>query len=183
MDKPEFIIAVLDGTLAASVGATLDVLDFANRSAERLGQPALRWRVAGSRRQLRLSNGMTLKAEPLSSIGDGAAGVLVIPSLGLDGMLDANGHEPCGLDARYTDGIALRRLAMPDAQHLARLAAHFHASGGRVCASCSGVLVLGRLDCSTAVVSPVIGHWRACCVGASRRHGWIRPAWWQRKVD
>jgi len=39
MDKPEFIIAVLDGTLAASVGATLDVLDFANRSAERLGQP------------------------------------------------------------------------------------------------------------------------------------------------
>lgn len=144
MDKPEFIIAVLDGTLAASVGATLDVLDFANRSAERLGQPALRWRVAGSRRQLRLSNGMTLKADPLSSIGDGAAGVLVIPSLGLDGMLDANGHEPCGLDARYTDGIALRRLAMPDAQHLARLAAHFHASGGRVCASCSGVLVLGE---------------------------------------
>ncbi|SET45736.1 GlxA family transcriptional regulator [Stenotrophomonas indicatrix] len=144
MDTPEFVIAVLDGTLAASVGATLDVLDFANRSAERLGRPALRWRVVGSRRHLRLSNGMTLRADPLSSIGDGDPGVLVIPSLGLDGMLDVNGHEPCGLDARYTDGIALRRLAMVDAQQLARLARQFHERGGRTYASCSGVLVLGE---------------------------------------
>src|SRR2546427_1326528 len=97
MDKPEFIIAVLDGTLAASVGATLDVLDFANRSAERLGQPALRWRVAGSRRQLRLSNGMTLKADPLSSIGDGAAGVLVIRSEEHTSELQSQSNLVCRL--------------------------------------------------------------------------------------
>lgn len=140
----EMTIAVLDGTLAGSIGATLDVLDFANQSALSLGRPPLSWRVIGSRSRVRLSNGLSMNAEPFATAMESGSGVLVIPSLGLDGMTAANGSVPSGIDGRYTDVVALRRLAMPDAQQLVRLARAHHDRGGRVCASCSGVLVLGE---------------------------------------
>lgn len=144
MDMQKFTIAVLDGTLATSAGGTLDVLDFANRAAIYLNKNPLRWRVVAQGRHVRLSNGLTLQVEALPPVRDLEHDLLIIPSLGLDGMAGEDGASPCGLNARYTATTALQRLAMPDARKLIQLVRAHYDRGGYVCASCSGVLVLAE---------------------------------------
>ena len=166
MDKFDFVIAVLDGSLGASVGATLDVLDFAHRVSTGLGRAGLRWRLIGSAARVRLSNGLTLPAEPLAPGMDLGRSVLVIPGLGLDGLQDADGSTRRGIEARYADAAVLQRLAMPDAQPLAQLARAHADRGGRLGASCSGVLVLG--EAGLLAGRRVTTHWKLA--GLLRRH-------------
>jgi transcriptional regulator GlxA family with amidase domain len=152
----QFVIAVLQGALGASVGVTLDVLSVANRSAAATAaRRPLAWRVVGVSPQVELSNGMTIAAQPLDTVDIPAGAVLVFPGIGLDhpglGGADAMGD-------RYAEQRVLRRMAMPDAQAFAQLAGGHRARGGWVAASCSSVLLLasaGLLD-----GRPATTHWR-----------------------
>ena len=140
----KFTIAVLDGTLAASVGGSLDVLDFANRAATYLNKDPVHWRVIGRGHHAHLSNGLTLQVESLTPSMDLGQDLLIIPSLGLDGIVGDDGSSPCGLNARYTASTALQRLAMPDVRELIQVVRAHYDRGGSICASCSGVLVLAE---------------------------------------
>jgi transcriptional regulator GlxA family with amidase domain len=163
MSPVQFVIAVLDGALGASVGATLDVLSVASRSATLAGQRPVVWRVVGVQDQVQLSNGMTLATQRLETVRIPAGAVLVFPGIGLDHpRLGAAGD----IRDRYEDQRVLRRMGMADARAFAGLAEEHRARGGTVAASCSGVMLLamaGLLD-----GRPATTHWRLA--GLCRRH-------------
>lgn len=150
-----FIIAVPEGALASSVGVTLDVLSVASRGAVARGQRRITWQVVSTRRHVQLSGGMMLAAEPVARVDIPAHTVLVFPGIGLDHpTLDADGD----IRDRYQAKRVLRRMEMPDAKAFANLAARHHSRGGKIAASCSGVLLLAMgnvLDGRTATT-----HWR-----------------------
>jgi len=153
--QAQFVIAVLEGALGASVGATLDVLSVANRSAAAMGQRPAVWRVIAAQDQVQLSNGMTIAAQPFETARIPVTAVLVFPGLGLDHpRLGASGD----IRDRYDEQKVLRRMGMSDARAFADLAEQHQARGGKVAASCSGVLLLamaGLLDGRAATT-----HWR-----------------------
>ena len=143
-----FAFLIAPGVLAGSVGASLDVLGFANRC----GAPehTLTWQVLAPTTPVALTGGMQLAATPLHSAQLSPDGVLIIPGIGLTEAGDI--HE------RYADTPLLARMQAPDAIDCAALAARHHAAGGRVAASCTGVLLLamaGVLDGRQATT-----HWR-----------------------
>lgn len=151
----QFAIAVPKGALAASVGATLDILNVASRCAIAMGKPPLAWEVFSTQRHVALSSGMSLAARPLDEMVCVADTVLVIPGIGLD-------HPALDTDAdildRFRDTNIWQRLMLADAHAFARLVSRHHAAGGSVAASCSGVLLMaqaGILDHRTATT-----HWR-----------------------
>lgn len=151
----QFAIAVPKGALAASVGATLDVLNVASRCACALGKPSLTWEVFSTQKQVSLSSGMTLPARPLDEMDCAMDAVLVIPGIGLD-------HPALDTEAdildRFRDANIWQRLLLADAHAYAKLARAHHDAEGTVAASCSGVLLLaqaGILDNRT-----VTTHWR-----------------------
>ncbi|WP_312924730.1 GlxA family transcriptional regulator [Stutzerimonas nitrititolerans] len=151
----QFAIAVPKGALAASVGATLDVLTVASRCARALGKPPLTWGVYSTQRQVALSAGMTVPAQPLEEMRNVSNAILVIPGIGLD-------HPELNAEAdivdRFRDSNIWHRLLLADAHAFAKLASAHHDAGGAVAASCSGVLLLaqaGILDSRT-----VTTHWR-----------------------
>ena len=150
-----FVIAAMEGALGASVGATLDVLSVASRSAFESGHSSPSWRVVSVDNTVQLSNGMTLAAQPIEATRIPASAVIVFPGIGLD-------HPRLGTEGdihgRYDERRILRRMDMPDARILARLAQRHHARGGKVATSCSGVLLLamaGLLDGRSATT-----YWR-----------------------
>ncbi|MHB1198515.1 MAG: GlxA family transcriptional regulator [Polaromonas sp.] len=158
---PDFIIAIPDWALGASVGATLDVLSVANRVATTLGKKGVDWKVLGSAKQVRLTNGFLIDAVPIEPGLRLGHGVLVIPGIGLDHpdvIPSGPAHSRGGITARYEEAGVLRRMAMPDAHKLAQLAKEHHDRGGLVCASCSGVLVLGMAGLLDA--RKVTTHWQ-----------------------
>lgn len=151
----QFAIAVPKGALAASVGATLDILNVASRCAVAMGKPPLTWEIFSTQRHVALSSGMSLSARPLDEMVCVADTVLVIPGIGLD-------HPALDTDAdildRFHDTNIWQRLMLADAHAFAGLAGKHHAAGGSVAASCSGVLLMaqaGILDDRTATT-----HWR-----------------------
>lgn len=155
-----FIILVADGALAGSVGASLDILAFAQRCGAPAGRVA--WQVASAGLQVTLSGGMALAATPIDQLKMAPDAVLVIPGIGLDAPASqgiAGGLSGgATIDERYAEPHLLWRMQAPDAQAYARLAAAHHAAGGVVAASCSGVLLLGMaglLDGRRATT-----HWR-----------------------
>ena len=151
----QFVVGVMDGMLGASVGATLDVLSVASRSASALGLAPPTWRVVAAGRQVQLSNGMTLEAQPVEGARIPASAVIVFPGIGLDHPVLGAGGD---IHDRYDERLILRRMAMPDAHAFAQLAHRHHARGGKVAASCSGVLLLamgGLLEGRSATT-----HWR-----------------------
>ena len=134
-------ILVPEGALAGSVGASLDILAF----AQRCGAPPHRaaWQVASVRPQVALSGGMSMAAIPLDDLQLAPSAALVIPGIGLDAP-DASGWGGgANLEERYAEQRLLARMQAGDAQAYAALAAAHHAAGGVVAASCSGVLLLG----------------------------------------
>lgn len=131
-----FTIVVPAGALVGSVGASLDILRF----AQRCGAPAnsVDWQISSMAPQVVLSGGMSMAATPLRTLRLAPHSVLVLPGLGLDG--DEAQAET--INERYAEERLLARMASADAQAYAELAAAHHAAGGRVAASCSGVLLL-----------------------------------------
>lgn len=121
----DFSVLLLRGAFASSVSATLDLLSAAATVAPRLKMPPPRWRVVSPRAgTVGLSNGMTVRAEPLPREAEDRS-VWVIPGLGTD--------STAGLESR---------LAQPDAR-TASAALKWHIEhGGRVAASCASVFLL-----------------------------------------
>lgn len=152
-----FTILVPAGTLAGSVGASLDILGFACRCGAPAG--SVEWQVASMEPQVALSGGMSMATTPLSELRLSAQSVLIIPGIGLDGHVPGYGAgEQSSINERYAQERLQARMAAPDALAYAHLAARHHAAGGRVAASCSGVLLLGMaglLDGCHATT-----HWR-----------------------
>ncbi len=159
----QFVIAAMDGMLGASVGATLDALSVANRSAVTLGLARPTWQVVAAGRQVQLSNGMTLVGQPIEDARIPGSAIIVFPGMGLDHPAFGS----CGdIHSRYDEQLILRRMNMPDAHAFAQLARRHHARGGKVAASCSGVLLLamaGLLEGRAATT-----HWRLS--GFFRKH-------------
>lgn len=157
----DFIIAVPDWALGASVGATLDVLNVADRVAATLGKKGIHWKVLGSAKQVRLTNGLLIDTIPIDPGLRLGHDVLVIPGIGLDHpdvIPGGPARQRGGITARYEETGVLRRMEMPDALKLAKLAKEHHARGAWVCASCSGVLVLGMAGLLGA--RKVTTHWQ-----------------------
>ncbi|WP_418648149.1 GlxA family transcriptional regulator [Thauera butanivorans] len=165
---PDFVIAVPEGALAASVGATLDVLSIAGRSAAARGRKPMEWRVVSTRRQIPLSGGMTLAAERLDRVAIQPHAVVVIPGIGLDHpKLDSGGN----IRDRYREDRLRQRMNMPDMAAFAAMAAEHGAHGGKVAASCSGVFVLGMaglLDGRTATTHWQLGDFLQRCFPLAR---------------
>ena len=151
----QFFIAAMDGALGASVGATLDALSVASSGAAALGLASPSWRVVGMSNEVRLSNGMRLAAQPIDAARIPASSVIVFPGIGLDHPGLGSGGD---IHGRYDERKILCRMGMPDAEAFARLAQRHHARGGKVAASCSGVLLpamAGLLQGRAATT-----HWR-----------------------
>lgn len=160
---PQFVIGVPQGALAASVGATIDVLSVASRSALMRGSHRITWRVVSTHKQVQLSGGMTITAEPIDLKVIPTCAVLVIPGIGLDhAKLDTGGD----IRDRYQEGRVLRRMKMHDAHTFSTLASRHHSRGGKVAASCSGVLLLAMAGLLNERIATT--HWRLA--GFFRRH-------------
>lgn len=138
---PDFFIAIPEGALGASVGATLDVLSVAHRSSKALGRGPVHWRVIGTSPRVKLSNGLQLAVDTLEETSLPRSGALVFPGLGLDHS-DLDDDRNACIQQRYDENKVRRRMAMADSQCFAKLAATHRAGGGQVAASCSGVLLL-----------------------------------------
>lgn len=122
----DFTILVAQGAFATAVAATLDMLSTAAALAPRLHVPAPSWRVCALQKgAIRLSSGLSLRAEAVPGNGEADASVWVIPGLAT--------QTPAAVDTR------MRR---PDlARALPLLQSHV-AGGGSVAASCSAVFLL-----------------------------------------
>lgn len=165
----DFIVAIPDWALSASVGATLDVLSVANRVAITLGKKEIRWRVVGSSRQVHLTNGLLIETTPIDPGSRLGNGILVIPGMGLDHPDVIPGNQKRrhrGIADRYEEASVLRRMNMPDVLRLAQFAKRHHARDGLVCASCSGVLILGIAGLLDA--RKMATHWQLA--GFVRKH-------------
>jgi transcriptional regulator GlxA family with amidase domain len=138
-----FTIAIPEGALSGSVSATLDILNVANRCAATLQRPPLTWRVIGVENCVSMSNGIRLETEPMANVHMSANDVLILPGLGLDHPeLGSGGNEAIG--ERYNEYYVRQRLGMSDISHFKAFAMTHHSHGGRVAASCSGVLILAQ---------------------------------------
>jgi transcriptional regulator GlxA family with amidase domain len=122
----DFTVLVLPGAFAASVAATLDVLQAASSVAPRMKLARPSWRVispgGGS---VPLSSGMCIEAAALPRRHRADAATWIIPGLGLD-------------NAR----AVATGLAGADAQRAIKAVAAHAARGGHVAASCSAVFLL-----------------------------------------
>lgn len=122
----DFTVLVLPGAFAASVAATLDVLQAASSVAPRMKLARPSWRVispgGGS---VPLSSGMCIEAAALPRRHRADAATWIIPGLGLD-------------NAR----AVATGLAGEDAQWAIKAVAAHAARGGHVAASCSAVFLL-----------------------------------------
>lgn len=122
----DFTVLVLPGAFAASVAATLDVLQAASSVAPRMKLARPSWRVispgGGS---VPLSSGMCIEAAALPRRHRADAATWIIPGLGLD-------------NAR----AVATGLAGADAQRAITAVAAHAARGGHVAASCSAVFLL-----------------------------------------
>lgn len=143
--------------MGASVGATLDVLSVASRSAKALGRAPIPWCVVGAGSQVDLSNGLRLDVQPAKLADIPADAILVVPGLGLD-HADLQGADGGSIEDRYDEPQILQRMQMPDAKGFAALLAAHRARGGRIAASCSGVLLLALSGCLDGCKATT--HWR-----------------------
>lgn len=137
---PDFTIIVLEGAFATSVAATLDLLSTAALLAPRLKRPVPTWRVCTPGEGLvRLSNGMSVDARPLTRSSRPDASIWVIPGL-----------------ATNTPAAVAARLQLPDAVRTVALLRAHGGRGGAVAASCSAVFLLqaaGLLDARKATTT------------------------------
>lgn len=154
---PSFTIAIPEGALAASVGATLDVLSVARRASKTLGRAPIHWQVISTSTSVPLSSGLQLAAEMVGTASLPHRGVLVFPGLGLDHG-DLGCDHNADIQARYAEQRVLQRMAMPDSQRYAELASTHRANGGHVAASCSGVLLLAMAELLDGQEATT--HWR-----------------------
>jgi len=122
----DFTILLLPGAFAASVAATLDVLQAAASLAPRLKLARPGWRVLSpSGGDVPLSSGMHINTQALPKRQRADMATWIIPGLGLDNA----------------QAVATG-LAGPDAQRAIQAVAAHAARGGRVAASCSAVFLL-----------------------------------------
>ena len=115
-------IVVLDGASAASLGVTVDVLDAANRIAQR---KLFTWRILGLLGTAQARGGVFAKTELLEHAR--SRDLVVVPGLG----------------AVTEDEIATR-ISLPDAQVASRWLGRALARGSTIAASCTGVFLLGE---------------------------------------
>jgi transcriptional regulator GlxA family with amidase domain len=122
----EFTILVAEGAFASAVAATLDLLSTAQALAPRLQLATPSWRVCALRRgPVRLSNGLSLRAEVLTRSRLPDHSVWIIPGLTSD--------TPFAVDARLRKPDLLGAIPL--------LQSHVN-SGGSAAASCSAVFLL-----------------------------------------
>lgn len=143
MEPVDFTLAVLDGTLASSIGVTVDTLNAARRIATALGRPAPTWRVLGGSACVRLTGGLMMAARPLAEVEAGSAdrSTLIIPGVGIE---PEPGTPPLCVEQRLSATAVAARLQQPDALALADFARRHHDAGNRVAASCAAVIILGN---------------------------------------
>lgn len=133
----DFTIAALQGALSTGLTMTMDILGAANQCARAAGAREARWRIVGWGDTLTLANGLSIATDRLSSRTRIDGSVLVIPGLRLTAD-NAKGDEASPIP--YLSG----RVAEPDAQQVAAIAARHHERGHVVTGSCSSVLLLGE---------------------------------------
>ena len=122
----DFTILVAQGAFATAVAATLDLLSTAALIAPRLKLPPPTWRVrALGEGPVRLSNGLSLEARPLTRGSKPDTSTWVIPGLAT--------NTPAAVDARLLQADMAKAVAILQA-HMKR--------GGTVAASCSAVFLL-----------------------------------------
>ena len=123
---PDFTLIVAQGAFATAVAASLDLLSTAALMAPRLKLPTPTWRVCAlGEGPVRLSNGLSLDAKPLTRSSKPDRSIWIIPGL-----------------ATNTPAAVAARLLQPDAvKAIALLQAHMK-RGGAVAASCSAVFLL-----------------------------------------
>jgi transcriptional regulator GlxA family with amidase domain len=114
-------ILVLDGTSAASLGVTIDVLDAANRIA---GRKLFEWRMVGAGKEAHARGGICAPTEPLAKAR--ARDLVIVPGLGA-----------------ATKEEVVERLACADAMLAANWLRRAATRGCPVAASCTGVFLAG----------------------------------------
>jgi transcriptional regulator GlxA family with amidase domain len=123
----DFHVVVLPGAFAASVAASLDVLEAARAIAARAGAAAPRFRVVGPQAGLvTLGNGMQVAVDALPARRSPGRPLWLLPGLGI---ADADGLRAF--------------LAGPHARATADCLREAHARGHAIAASCAAVLLLG----------------------------------------
>jgi transcriptional regulator GlxA family with amidase domain len=119
-------VIVLENAYASSVAQTLDMLAATAKVSRKESKPLTEWRVCSPNSgQVRLSNGLSLTANPLPKtckVND----ICVIPGLGVD--------DP---------ELAIKRVMQSDADKLKRWLARAAQAKVTIYASCSAVLMLG----------------------------------------
>jgi transcriptional regulator GlxA family with amidase domain len=121
----DFSILVLPRSFASGVATTLDILASAANLARGAGCAPPTWRVYSTRKDVLLSNGFKVDAQPLKTKSRSKRGIWIVP----------------GFDVRGPEDM-LSRVAEPDAMWAAGILQRHVRAGGAVAAACSGVFLL-----------------------------------------